>query len=256
MLKRLSIPAMAVALMAAYANGQNSCPKFLISSPLVVNIEGNFVNVKNSRSRMDVEWRHHPESLDTFFVNLPDRPRFNFVTAGEYRYMVFPDAKIKRQLGLHHLKETIGETPLKLDDLELLANGQFLCKDSTQQKPNILSTAFSNMWWSLVADSLPQPSRVTMKGARKETRTFVIRQWKIYSGETLPTLVRLESEKYSGELWIRSAYPMQALESDPLKNSVEKKSPTPMPDLFRKIPVKGERKIPLILKLNQELLRE
>ena len=170
--------------------------------------------------------------------------------------MEFPDIKVKRQLGTHHLKETIGETPLKLDDMELLANGQFLCKDSTVQKPNILSTAFSMAWWSLVADSLPTPSRVTMNGARKEKRIFSIRQWKNYSGEMLPTLVKLESEKYSGELWIRSAYPMQALVSDPLKNKVEGKTKQPLPDLFRKIPVKGERKIPLILKLNQELLRE
>ena len=95
-----------------------------------------------------------------------------------------------------------------------------------------------------------------MNGARKEKRTFSIRQWKNYSGEMLPTLVKLESERYSGELWIRSAYPMQALASDPLKNKVEGKTKLPLPDLFRKIPVKGERKIPLILKLNQELLRE
>ncbi len=223
---------------------------------MVVNIEGHFVNAKNSRSNLYTEWRHHPENLDTFFVHLPDRPQFNFITAGAYRYIEFPDIKIKRQLGLHHLKETIGETPLKLDDMELLANGQFLCKDPSVQKPNILSTAFSNMWWSLVADSLPQPEKVTMRGARKESRVFFIRQWKNYSGETLPTLIKMDSDNYNGELWIRSAYPIQALESDPLRKNVESRPKSEEPDLFRKIPTKGERKIPLILKLNQELLRE
>ncbi|WP_405341738.1 hypothetical protein [Fibrobacter sp.] len=243
-------------LACSAALSQTSCPHFLLNSPMVVNIEGFFVNEKMSRVSLDVEWRHHPEALDTFFVNQPDVPKFNFVTAGEYRYMEFPDIKVKRQLGTHHLKENIGETPLKLDDMELLANGQFLCRDSSIQKPNILSTAFSMAWWNLVADSLPQPSKVTMNGARKEKRNFWIRQWKNYSGEMLPTLVKLESEKYSGELWIRSAYTIQALQADPLKNSVEGKPKPPLPDLFRKIPVKGERKIPLILKLNQELLRE
>lgn len=256
MFRGFSISAIFCAFVATAAIGQNSCPHFLLSSPMVVNIEGHFVNAKNSRSNLYTEWRHHPESLDTFFVHLPDRPQFNFVTAGAYRYIFFPDTKIKRQLGMHHLKENIGDTPLKLDDMELLANGQFLCKDPSEQKPNILSTAFSNMWWSLVADSLPQPTRVTMKGARKEGRTFIIRQWKIYSNEFLPTLVKMESEQYSGELWIRSAYPIQALESDPLRNRVEKQSKFEEPDLFRKFPVRGERKIPLILKLNQELLRE
>ncbi|MCQ2088647.1 MAG: hypothetical protein MJY93_00200 [Fibrobacter sp.] len=256
MLRGFTVSAIFSAFVATAAMGQSSCPHFLLTSPMVVNIEGHFVNAKNSRSSLYTEWRHHPESLDTFFVHLPDRPQFNFVTAGAYRYIVFPEAKIKRQLGLHHLKETIGETPLKLDDMELLANGQFLCKDPSEQKPNILSTAFSNMWWSLVADSLPQPNTVTMRGARKEARTFTIRQWKIYANEPLPTLVKLESEQYSGELWIRSAYPIQALESDPLKKNVEKRPKFEEPDLFRKIPVRGERKIPLILKLNQELLRE
>ena len=243
-------------LFSSVAFAQSSCPHFLLESPMVVNIEGFFINEKMSRVSLDVEWRHHPEALDTFFVNQPDVAPFRFITAGEYRYMEFPNEKIKRQLGTHHLKENIGETPLKLDDMELLANGQFLCRDSTIQKPNILSTAFSMAWWSLTADTLPSPSRVTMSGARKEKRSFSIRQWKNYSGEMLPTLVKLESEKYSGEIWIRSAYPMQSLQTDPIKNKVEGKAKPPLPDLFGKIPVKGERKIPLILKLNQELLRE
>ncbi|SHK34784.1 hypothetical protein SAMN05720470_101179 [Fibrobacter sp. UWOV1] len=244
------------ALACTAALAQTSCPHFLLESPMVVNIEGFFINEKLSRVSLDVEWRHHPEALDTFFVNQPDHQPFNFITAGEYRYMEFPNAKVKRQLGTHHLKEHIGETPLKLDDMELLANGQFLCRDSTIQKPNILSTAFSMAWWSLVADSLPHPTRVTMNGPRKERRVFTIRQWRNYSGEMLPTLVKVENERYNGELWIRSAYTVQALQADPLKNSVEGKQKPPLPDLFRKIPVKGERKIPLILKLNQELLRE
>ena len=256
MFNKIKIAAATFVMASTSAFSQTSCPHFLLNGPMVVNIEGFFVNEKMSRASLDVEWRHHPEALDTFFVNQPDVPKFNFITAGEYRYMEFPDIKVKRQLGTHHLKENIGETPLKLDDMELLANGQFLCRDSSIQKPNILSTAFSMAWWSLVADSLPQPSNVTMNGARKEKRHFLIRQWKNYSGEMLPTLVKLESEKYSGELWIRSAYTIQALQADPLKNNVESKPKPPLPDLFRKIPVKGERKIPLILKLNQELLRE
>jgi len=256
MKKCLRILAVVFSMVASTTMAQNSCPRFLLEAPLVVNIEGHFVNVKKSRESLDVEWRHHPESLDTFFVSLPNRPRFNFITAGSYRFMEFPEAHVKRQLGTHHLKETIGDTPLKLDDMELLANGQFLCKDEREQKSNVLSTAFSMAWWSLSADSLPTPSSVTMKGARKETRTFTIRQWKNYSGSTLPTLVKLESENYNGEIWIRSAYPVQALDSDPLKKSVKEKPQPAQPELFRKIPMKGERKIPLILKLNQELLRE
>ena len=155
------------AFATALSYGQSSCPHFLLNSAMVVNIEGFFVNQKMSRASLDVEWRHHPEALDTFFVRPPDSPQFNFITAGAYRYMEYPGQHVKRQLGTHHLKENIGETPLKLDDMELLANGQFLCRDSSMQKPNIFSTAFSMAWWSLTADTLPTPSKVTMKGARK-----------------------------------------------------------------------------------------
>jgi hypothetical protein len=133
MFNKIKSAMIAIAGVAVLSQAQTSCPHFLLNSAMVVNIEGFFVNEKMSRASLDVEWRHHPDALDTFFVNQPDVPKFNFITAGEYRYMEFPDIKIKRQLGTHHLKEHIGETPLKLDDMELLANGQFLvsgCKMS------------------------------------------------------------------------------------------------------------------------------
>lgn len=233
---------------------QSLCPHYLVTSPMVVNIEGRFVNIKHSRVSMDIEWRHHPESIDTFFVNLPDREQFRFITTGDARYMETGNANVKRQLASHHLKENIGETPLKLDDMELLANGNFLCKEDDDTTKNF-RTAFSMMWWSMMTDSLATPQKVVMRGANHETRIFSIGQWKAFSGEVLPTLVSLSSLNYSGNIWIRSAYPIQALESDPLQKKVAPKV-RPIPELFLKIPVKRKREIPLILKLNQELLSE
>ena len=78
-----------------------------------------------------------------------------------------------------------------------------------------------------------------------------IGQWKDFSGTRLPTLVKLKSDKYQGEIWVRSAYPTMALEEDPIKNRYK----NGFNGLFRKVPGEGKRKIPLILKLNQELLR-
>lgn len=236
--------------------GQNLCPRFLLDSAMVVNIEGRFINIQHSRASVDIEWRHHPEALDTFFVNLPDQAPYRFITAGSYRYMELTEPKAKRQLGLHHLKEYIGSTPLRLDDMELLANGSFLCKDSTDKNPKTFATAFSNMWWSLTADTLPQPQEVTMKGAGKEVRTFTIGSWKEFSGIILPTLITLKSEKYSGSLWIRSAYPVSALKKDPLAQKTKAYTPGEYKGLFGKVTTKGERDIPLILKLNKELLGE
>jgi len=225
---------------------------------MVINIEGKFVNEERNRTSMSVEWRHHGDDLDTFFVDLYDRPSFKFITAGKFRYMELGNSGIKRQLGLHHLKENIGKTPLKLDDLELLANGYFKCPDSTRQEinPNVLATAVSNMWWSVVVDSLPSPSKAVMHGAQKKTRYFAISNWLAYAGEVLPTLVNVSGDNYSGILWIRSAYPAQALKMDPLRRTVKPKVQIPLPTLFRKISMEREREVPLILKLNKQLLSE
>lgn len=241
--------------LSIVVSAQSLCPLYLAAAPMVVNIEGRFVNVKHSRVSMDIEWRHHPESIDTFFVNLPDREQFRFITTGSSRYLEMGASKVKRQLASHHLKETIGETPLKLDDMELLANGQFLCKEDNDTTEKNFRTAFSTTWWSMMADTLPTPQKIVMRGANHETRIFSIGQWKVFSGEILPTLISLSSLNYSGNIWIRSAYPIQALESDPLQKKVAPKI-RPIPELFLKIPVKRKREIPLILKLNQELLSE
>lgn len=256
MIRRTKFFAVLVGISAGLAFSQTSCPHFLISSSMVVNIEGRFTNSKFTRSSLDIEWRHHNDTQDTFFVNLPDSHQFTYVTAGDHRYMEYAHPKVKRQLGTHHLKENIGETPLKLDDLELLANGQFLCRDTLEQSRNIFSTAFSMAWWSLAADTLPYPKNVIMRGSKKESRIFTIGQWKSYAGEMLPTSINLTSAKYDGTLWVRSAYPIQALESDPLRRVKKKHENPPVPKLFGKIAVEGEREIPLIFKLNQELLRE
>ncbi len=240
-----------VTLAVCVAFAQDLCPHFLLEKDLVVNIEGRFVNETMSRTSLDIQWRHHPQALDTFFVSFPNERPFHFVTAGEYRYMEFENPKVKRQLGLHHLRETIGNTPLKLDDLELLANGSFLCKDTTEQPATVLSTAFSNTWWSMSLNRMEEPDSVTMRGAFKETRLFRIGQWKDFSGVRLPTLVHLAGEHYQGDFWVRSAYSTKALETDPIKSRYK----GGFNGLFRKVPSEGKRKIPLILKLNQELLR-
>ena len=243
--------ALALTAGLCISQAQDLCPQYMLDSAMVVNVEGRFVNAQMNRTSLDIEWRHHPESLDTFFVNFPHQNSVMFVSAGDSRYEIYRSHNVKRQLGLHHLRETLGDTPLKLDDLELLANGSFLCKDTTEQPATILSTAFSNMWWSMSTNRLEEPDSIAMRGAFKESRTFRVRQWKDFSGTRLPTLVKLSSDKYQGEIWVRSAYPAVALEEDPIKSRYK----DGFKGLFRKVPGEGKRKIPLILKLNQELLR-
>jgi len=257
---KIAVIALSISATAVPANNnlQKICPRLLTNSSMIVNLEGKFVNEERNRTSASIEWRHHSDALDTFFVKLNDSRPFTYITAGKYRYMEFEGGKVKRQLGLHHLRENIGLTPLKLDDLELLANGYFKCPDSTKlnQNNNILATAASNTWWSLVVDTLPTPEKAVMRGAPKSARYFSLANWKSYAGEMLPTLATVSGENYSGSMWISSAYPSQVLEMAPENRPVKPKILLPVPKLFGKLAVEGERKIPLILKLNQKLLSE
>lgn len=202
---------------------QDLCPHKLVDKDMIVNIEGWFINAQHSRARIDLEWRHHEtQDIDTFFVHLPDKPSFKYITSKGWRYIEFSSPNIKRQMAMHHLKEDIGKTPVKYDDLELLAHGSFLCKDSNAQKPNILSPAFSNMWWSLNIDSLDAPKLITMRGAAKTKRELRIDSWKELSGIRLPALMTVASSDYRGKMWIRSVYPISELDSDPLREKILK----------------------------------
>ena len=57
-----------IALACSGTFAQDLCPHFLLEKDLVVNIEGRFVNETMSRTSLDIQWRHHPQALDTFFV--------------------------------------------------------------------------------------------------------------------------------------------------------------------------------------------
>lgn len=217
------LTALTTLVLAVASHAQDLCPHKLLDKDMIVNLEGWFINPEHSRARIDLEWRHHEtKELDTFFVHIPNRPSFKYITSKTGRYLEFSEPKIKRQMAMHHLKEDIANTPVKYDDLELLAHGYFMCKDSSIQKPNILSPAYSNMWWSVTLDSLASPHLITMRGAAKEKRELRIDDWKDYSGITLPSLITVAGLNYRGKLWVRSVYPVEEIDTDPLRESILK----------------------------------
>ena len=215
--------ALMAATFAVTTHAQELCTHSLLDQDMIVNMEGWFINAQHSRARIDIEWRHHEAAKrDTFFIHLPNTPSYKYITDSTSRYIEKDSPRIRRQMAMHHLKEEIGNTPVRYDDLELLAHGLFMCKDSSIQKPTIFSTAFSQMWWSIASDSLPQPHLVTMRGAFKEKREMRIDTWKELSGTPFPTLVTVAGMDYRGKFWIRSAYPMEDLSRDPLREHLLK----------------------------------
>ena len=73
-------------------------------------------------------------------------------------------------MAYHHLKEFIASTPLRWDDLELLANGYYFCDNSASPKKTFFTTAFSQEWFSITLDQPKQPTRVKTHGTRGEKR--------------------------------------------------------------------------------------
>ena len=213
-----ALTALLTATMAVAAYAQDICPHKLVDRDMIVNMEGSVINAQHSRARIDIEWRHHEaEQLDTFFIHLPGQPSFKYITGKTDRYLEYDSPRVKRQMAMHHLREDIGNTAVKYDDLELIAHGSFLCKE-----PTIFSPAFSNMWWSVASDSLPQPHLVTMRGAGKEKRELRIDSWKDFSGIMMPALVTVANLNYHGKFWIRSVYPIEELQRDPLLENLQK----------------------------------
>ncbi len=224
------------------------CPRALISSAAVVSAEGRFVNRENLSVRFDLIWQHLPGIADTFDITLSGKRSFRYVSSPDFRYLEYLPGRIPRQMAMHHLKENIGESPVKWDDLELLSQGAFLCQDSSHSDSSSLYTAKSQAWFRLKPNSSSQPDTLSMFGPRSETRTLSIHSWGDYDGIRLPTIIDVRGANDSGVLWVRTARRILP-KARPRANfeKTEKDSPSPSP-LWNGLD--GESKIPLILQMH------
>ena len=233
---------------------QDICYQSLIEKSFLVNFEGRFINSVNSRSHIDVSWRHHENAPDSFQVYLSNKRSFLYVTTKDYQVLWIQPENVKRQMATHHLKEKIGHTPIHWDDLELLANGAFFCQDSSAKARSILATAYSQTWYSIIYDSIPSPNQIKMRGARGLSREVTILSWKNFNGILLPAILEFKGTDNSGSLWIRSAYPIKYEASiDPLLKKVQEKKE--QRNLLLLPRAERKRKMPLILQMDKELLQ-
>lgn len=223
------------------------CPVAILPSAVVVSAEGRFVNRENIEVHVDLMWQHLPGIADTFDVTLSGNRSFRYVSAPDFRYMEYLPGRIPRQMAMHHLKENIGESPLKWDDFELLSQGDFLCRDSAHSDTSTLYTAKSQAWLHLKPSSPIQPDSLSMFGPRQETRSLYIHSWGDYGGIRLPTIIDIRGANDSGSLWIRTARQILPKAGTPAtfeKAGKPPLSPSPLwngPD--------GESKIPLVLQM-------
>ncbi|MCK9181882.1 MAG: hypothetical protein M0P13_03245 [Fibrobacteraceae bacterium] len=213
---------------------------------MLISAEGQFINREYSRIRIELFWKHHVQAPDSFDITISGKTSYRYITTPNYRYIEMLPQKIKRQMAIHHLKEYIGISPLKWDDLELLANGDFACKDSSNKNSNRLATALSQTWFSLTFNS-PHPDSIQMNGAKGEKRHIRIHTWSSYDGIYLPAVIDIKGQNYSGSLWVRTAKVIHdnAQEKTKTGKKQEKKIFSPLWNGGD-----GEIKVPLILQMD------
>ena len=202
------------------------CPQDFIGTSAVISLEGRFVNREFSRVHTDIIWRHHPNEADTFDITLSGKESYRYISTPDFRYLEFKKENVRRQMAMHHLQEYIGESPLKWDDVELLARGNYLCYDSLHNDSAVLYTAYSQAWYSIVKGLGSQPDSLQMNGPRGETRKLHIHSWKEYSAITVPTITDFDGNAYTGSLWTRTAFRIyKPAEAKPFPKIEEPKTP-------------------------------
>ncbi|MBP5247821.1 MAG: hypothetical protein J6Z31_08200 [Fibrobacter sp.] len=182
------------------------CPKPLVNENAVISLEGRFINREFKRVHVDIIWLHRPNSADTFDISITGKESYRYISAKEFRYMEFKQDGVRRLMAMHHLKENVGESPLKWDDFELLAQGNYLCYDSLHNDSTVLYTSRSQAWYTISKSLTSEPDFLQMKGPRGESRKLYIHAWKKYDGLNVPTIIDFEGDDYSGSLWTRAAF--------------------------------------------------
>ncbi|MCF0223405.1 MAG: hypothetical protein HUK20_03985 [Fibrobacter sp.] len=184
---------------ASFAQDFSYCAKPIATNPGVFKIEGHFLNEKISQTSISIEWHHNPAVQDSFFISATGAENQLFVTAGDYRFVKYTNTGAKRQIGGRQLRENIGETPMKFDDLELLANGWFKCQDSSAVDPMVLTTAIPETQAVLALDTLPLPREISVQ-RWNDDRSYSITEWKDMCGNKMPETVQIFGKNFSGSI--------------------------------------------------------
>jgi hypothetical protein len=162
------------------AGAPGHCAVLLLKSPHRVMVQVKATDLDFHSRRFSVQWIHLPSQIDSFIIADPDtQDSLLYVTDFQLRRLLDLRTKAERAMATHHLRERILNTAIRYDDLELLAKGEFMCKDSIHGANRILKTAFSSTWYVLRTDTSNTPKTVEMFGLRKMHRTILLQDWSI-----------------------------------------------------------------------------
>ena len=162
----------------------------------------------NRRVDLSIRWLHHVDAPDSFWISTTphaSEPTL-FVTDGGTRSIRNSGSGMYRALALHHLRERLSGTALRLDDLELLARPAFMCQSSEDSSTGNHRTTRSNMWYSATVQGAAQDS-ILFNGFRKAGRSVSILKWSELplSSRDFPAQVRITEGSLQVELLVHTS---------------------------------------------------
>jgi len=144
---------------------------------------------------LQIQWNHHPQATDTLRIEQVGGQRIEFISNGQERWLwQGRENRYMRRLAMHHLRESIFDSPFLLDDLELLTNGAYRCQDSADQSKGILRTAKSMAWYSLRFSMEKPPSKLNMAGMRGLRREIQFQDWEPFLDSWIPRSILLKKQ--------------------------------------------------------------
>lgn len=191
------------------------CTYPLVTEPFLLEATAHTQDYDGKAMVLQIQWKHHPQATDTLRIDQVGGQKLEFINNGQERWLwLGQENRYMRRLAMHHLRESIFNSPFLLDDLELLTNGAYRCQDSTDHSKGILRTAKSMAWYSLRLSLESPPSSITMAGMRGLKREIQFQDWERFQESWVPRTVLLKKQ---GRIRITRLEPLDEV---PAKTSV------------------------------------
>ncbi|NLB63556.1 MAG: hypothetical protein GX801_05540 [Fibrobacter sp.] len=184
----------------------SSCFPFFHNQDIMVDIKVTALTHDFDTENFTISWKHRPSiSLDTFHIVGKNFDLW-YITNKQARFLIDSHKNSKRALASHHLRESIANTILRFDDLELLAHGNYECTPSKNEDNFYYSTNKSQMWYSLSIDNHKLPNTGEFSGFLRTKRSIQFLDWTNFPKikNAIPGKIILDESYMNASIFIES----------------------------------------------------
>jgi hypothetical protein len=142
------------------------------------------------RREFEVLWKHTPNTDSIRFYMEDSSHALLYVKDNINRQLFDLSSGSYRQIGLHHLREPIFQTDLRLEDFDLLIRSDLECRDSLLKEDSLVKmrSEHSQWWWSLYLVNFDfNPIDSIVMYSSLERRRISFSGYELFQGKYLPT---------------------------------------------------------------------